>query len=90
MTRLGEDVGERWSQVENQYQRRLDLIPNVSRTIERYMKHEKGTLEAVIKARAEATKVNIDASKLTPETFAAFQKAQDGLSSALSRLMVTV
>ena len=90
MTRLSEDVGERWSQVENQYQRRLDLIPNVSRTVERYMKHERGTLEAVIKARAEATKVNIDASKLTPETFAAFQKAQDGLSSALSRLMVTV
>ena len=90
MTRLGEDVGEKWSQVENQYQRRLDLIPNVSRTVERYMKHEKGALEAVIKARAEATKVTIDASKLTPETFAAFQKAQDGLSSALSRLMVTV
>ncbi len=90
MTRLGEDVGEKWSQVENQYQRRLDLIPNVSRTVERYMKHEKGTLEAVIKARAEATKVNIDASNLTPETFAVFQKAQDGLSSALSRLMVTV
>jgi len=90
MTRLGEDVAERWSQVENQYQRRLDLIPNIARTVNRYMKHEQGTLEGVIKARAEATKVTLKVDQLTPETLQKFQQAQDGLSSALSRLMVTV
>lgn len=89
-TKMGEDVAERWSQVENQYQRRMDLIPNIARTVERYMKHEKGTLEAVILARAEATKVTLKVDQLTPETLARFQAAQDSLSSALSRLMVTV
>ncbi len=90
MTRLNEDAAERWSQVENQYQRRLDLIPNIARTVNRYMKHEQGTLEGVIKARAEATKVTLKADQLTPETLQKFQQAQDGLSGALSRLMVTV
>lgn len=90
MTRMSEDVAEKWSQVENQYQRRLDLIPNIARTVERYMKHEKNTLEGVIQARAEATKVTLKVDQLNPETLAKFQAVQDSLSSALARLMVTV
>lgn len=77
-----------WAKVESSYQRRADLIPNLVNTVKGYATHEKETLEGVIKARAEATKTTIDASQLTPENMAAFQKAQRGLSGALSKLMV--
>ena len=79
-----------WSKVESAYQRRADLIPNLVSTVKGYAAHEKETLEGVIKARAEATKTTIDAGNLTPEKMAAFQKAQEGLSGALSKLMVVV
>jgi len=79
-----------WSNVESAYQRRADLIPNLVSTVKGYAAHEKETLEGVIKARAEATKTTIDAGDLTPEKMAQFQKAQQGLSGALSRLLVTV
>jgi LemA protein len=88
---LDEDVKASWSEVENQYQRRSDLVPNLVSTVKGYAKHEKETLESVVKARAEATQTKVDASKLSdPTAFQKFQKAQEGLSSALSRLLVTV
>lgn len=90
MVTLDEGVSAQWAQVENVYQRRADLIPNLVNTVKGYADFEKSTLTEVIEARAKATSVNVDASQLTPETFAAFQQAQDGLSSALSRLMVVV
>jgi len=85
-----EGVSSAWSQVENVYQRRADLIPNLVSTVKGYATHEKETLEGVVEARAKATSVNIDPSKMNANNLAAFQKAQDGLSSALSRLMVVV
>ena len=79
------------AEVTNQYKRRADLIPNLVSTVKGYAKHEKDTLEAVVKARAEATQTKIDASTLSsPEAFQKFQKSQEQLSSALSRLMVVV
>jgi LemA protein len=84
-------VNAGWAQVENVYQRRADLIPNLVETVKGAANFEKGTLEAVIQARASATQVKLDANSLKdPEAFAKFQKAQDGLSGALSRLLVTV
>ena len=85
-----EKVSSAWAQVENAYQRRADLIPNLVKTVKGAADFEKGTLEAVINARAAATKTTIDANNLTEENMAAFQAAQDNLSSALSRLMVVV
>ena len=85
-----EGVSAAWAQVENVYQRRMDLIPNLVSTVKGAADFEKGTLEAVIDARAKATSVQVDANTLSEANIAAFQKAQDGLSSALSRLMVTV
>lgn len=79
-----------WANVESSYQRRADLIPNLVATVKGYAAHEKETLEGVIKARSEATKTTIDASNLTPETMAQFQQAQQGLSGALSKLLLTV
>jgi len=79
-----------WSNVESSYQRRADLIPNLVSTVKGYAAHEKETLEGVIKARAAATQTTIDPTNITPEKMAAFQKAQQGLSGALSRLLVTV
>lgn len=90
MVVMDENVDGKWAQVENVYQRRADLIPNLVNTVKGYAAHEKETLEGVIEARSKATSVNVNADNLTPETFAAFQQAQDGLSSALSRLMVVV
>jgi LemA protein len=87
---LREDVKNAWGDVENSYQRRADLIPNLVSTVKGYAAHEKETLEGVIKARAEATATKIDAGDLTPEKIAAFQKAQSGLAGALSKLMVVV
>jgi LemA protein len=84
-------VNAGWAQVENVYQRRADLIPNLVETVKGAANFEKGTLEAVVQARASATQVKLDANSLKdPEAFAKFQKAQDGLSGALSRLLVTV
>ena len=87
---LEENSKGQWSKVESSYQRRADLIPNIVSTVKGYAAHEKETLEGVIKARAEATKTTINAGDLTPEKMAAFQKAQSGLSGALSKLMVVV
>jgi len=87
---LKEDATSQWAKVESSYQRRADLIPNIVSTVKGYAAHEKETLEGVIKARAEATKTTINAGDLTPEKMAAFQKAQSGLSGALSKLMVVV
>jgi LemA protein len=84
------DAKTAWSNVESAYQRRADLIPNLVATVKGYAAHEKETLEGVIKARSEATKTTIDAGNLTPEKMAQFQQAQQGLSGALSRLLVTV
>ncbi len=85
-----ESVQNAWAQVENVYQRRADLIPNLVKTVQGAVNFEKSTLTDVIQARANATSVKIDPSKLTESNVAAYQKAQDGLSSALSRLMVVV
>jgi LemA protein len=90
MVTLEEGVSAQWAQVENVYQRRADLIPNLVNTVKGYADFEKETLQGVIEARAKATSVNINADQLTPQTFQAFQQAQDGLSQALSRLMVVV
>ncbi len=79
-----------WANVENVYQRRLDLIPNLVKTVQGAADYEKGTLEAVVKARAQATSVQVDANNLTEEAIAKFQAAQDQLSSALSKMLVTV
>ena len=83
-----EDVGKAWGNVESDYQRRADLIPNLVNTVKGYANFEQETLTKVIEARASATQVKIDANNLTPENLAAFQQAQGGLSSALSRLLV--
>jgi LemA protein len=90
MVSADESVTNSWAQVENVYQRRADLIPNLVKTVEGAANFEKSTLTAVVEARASATAVKIDPSKLTESNIAAYQKAQDGLSSALSRLMVVV
>jgi LemA protein len=79
-----------WAEVQSQYKRRADLIPNLVSVVKGYASHEKETLEGVIEARAKATQVNFTADQLTPENMKKFQQAQGGLSSALSRLMVTV
>jgi len=85
-----EGVKAQWSNVENVYQRRSDLIPNLVATVKGYAQHEESTLTEVVEARAKATSVTIDPTKLNANNIAAFQKAQDGLSGALSRLMVSV
>jgi len=90
MVQYEENVTSSWSQVENVYQRRADLIPNLVNTVKGYADFEKSTLTAVIEARAKATSVNISADNLNEQSLAQFQQAQDGLSSALSRLMVVV
>ncbi|HSM48385.1 MAG TPA: LemA family protein [Draconibacterium sp.] len=90
MVEMDEQVTSQWAQVENVYQRRADLIPNLVNTVKGYASHERETLEGVIEARSKATSVNIDPKNLTPESIQQFNQAQDGLSSALSRLMVVV
>jgi LemA protein len=79
-----------WSEVQNQYKRRSDLIPNLVAVVKGYAKHENETLTGVVEARANATKINFTAEQLNEETMQKFQKAQSGLSSALSKLMVVV
>ena len=87
MVKMDEQVQNSWANVETQYQRRADLIPNLVSTVKGYAKHEQQTLEDVVKARSEATQLKVDAENLTPEKLAAFQKAQSGVSSALGRLL---
>ncbi len=85
-----ERVSEKWSQVENVYQRRADLIPNLVNTVKGYADFEQQTLTDVIEARSKATSVNIDPENLNENNLQQFQNAQEGLSGALSRLMVVV
>lgn len=83
-----EMVSNKWANVETQYQRRADLIPNLVNTVKGYATHEKTTLESVIKARSEATQVKVDPTNLTPEKLAQYQKAQGNVSAALGRLLM--
>jgi LemA protein len=85
-----ENISGKWAQVENVYQRRADLIPNLVNTVKGYASHERETLEGVIEARAKATSVNVNPGNLDQESLSQFNQAQQGLSSALSRLMVVV
>ena len=82
-----ENVKWQWGNVENQYQRRADLIPNLVETVKGYATHEKSTFEEVIAARAKATQITVDPTNLTPEKLQEFQAAQGQLSSALGRLI---
>jgi LemA protein len=85
-----ESINQQWAQVENAYQRRADLIPNLVNTVKGYADFEQKTLTDVVEARAKATGINVDANNLSPEAVQNFQAAQDQLSGALSRLMVVV
>ncbi len=87
MVAQDETVGTAWSNVENQYQRRADLIPNLVNTVKGYAAHEKETFDAVVSARAKATQTTISIDELTPEKMEAYQKAQGAVGSALSRLL---
>lgn len=90
MVTMEEQVTAAWAQVENQYQRRADLIPNLVNTVKGYADFEQETLTQVIEARAKATSINVDANELDPAKIQQFQQAQEQLSGALSRLLVTV
>ena len=83
-----ENVQAAWSQVENVYQRRADLIPNLVATVKGYAEHESSTLENVVEARAKATQVTVDPTNLTEEAIAKFNEAQGELSTALGRLLL--
>lgn len=90
MVEKSEAVEGQWAQVENVYQRRADLIPNLVNTVKGYADFEKETLTEVIEARSKATSIQVDAADLNPESIAKFQAAQSNLSGALSKLLVTV
>ena len=90
MVSMEEGVKSQWSQVENVYQRRSDLIPNLVSTVKGYADFEKETLTQVVEARAKATSVNVNPEKLDAQSLQNFQSAQSGLSTALGRLMVVV
>jgi LemA protein len=85
-----EGTKQAWAQVQNVYQRRSDLIPNLVETVKGVANFEKSTLTDVVNARAKATQITVDPSKLTPDQIQKFQGAQDGLSSSLGRLMVVM
>lgn len=85
-----EQVNTSWADVESSYQRRADLIPNLVNTVKGYAEHEQETLTQVMEARSKATQVNVNPENLTPEAIQQFQEAQQGVSSALSRLLVVV
>lgn len=85
---LDEAVPAQWAQVENVYKRRADLIPNLVSTVQGYAKHESGTFQAVVEARASATQIKVDPANLTPEKLREYQAAQGQLSSALGKLMM--
>ena len=87
MVEKEEAVNTAWSNVENQYQRRADLIPNLVNTVKGYASHESETLESVVQARAKATQITLNAEDLTPEKLQQYQKAQGEIGSALGRLM---
>ncbi|MFT3751914.1 MAG: LemA family protein [Paludibacter sp.] len=85
---LREDVTSQWANVESQYQRRSDLIPNLVATVKGYATHESSTLESVVSARAKATQISIDPKNLTPEKLQEYQAAQGQVSSALGKLLM--
>jgi LemA protein len=87
LVKMDEGVNTAWSNVENQYQRRADLIPNLVNTVKGYAAHEKETLEAVMSARSKATQMTIDPENLTPEKLQEYQKAQGEIGAALGRLL---
>ena len=87
MVGLDEGVNTAWANVETQYQRRADLIPNLVNTVKGYAQHEQSTFEAVVNARSKATSITIDPSNVTPEKLQEFQQAQGELASALGRLI---
>ena len=84
---MDETVSTQWANVETQYQRRVDLIPNLVSTVKGYATHEKETLEGVISARSQATQIKVNADDLTPEKLAQYQQAQGAISSALGKLL---
>ena len=84
---MDENVSNQWANVETQYQRRADLIPNLVNTVKGYAAHEKETLEGVIAARSQATQIKVDPTDLTPEKLAEYQKAQGQLATALGKLL---
>ena len=90
MVSQDENVKGKWAQVENAYQRRADLVPNLVNTVKGAAKHEESTLTAVVEARAKATSVTINADDLSEENIAKFQKVQDQFSGSLSRLLASV
>lgn len=87
MVEKEEAVNTAWSNVENQYQRRADLIPNLVNTVKGYASHEQETLESVVNARSKATQITLNADELTPEKLKAYQAVQGEVGSALSRLL---
>lgn len=90
MVTKNENTAKMWGNVESQYQRRFDLFGNVVNTIKGSAEFEKSTLQAVIDARSQATKITVDASKLTPESIEQFQQAQNNLNSSFSKLLLVV
>ena len=87
MVKVDESVSTAWGNVENQYQRRADLIPNLVETVKGYAKHEENTFKEVVEARAKATQITVDPTNMTPEKMKEFQAAQGELGSALGRLI---
>ncbi len=87
MVKMDESVNTAWSNVENQYQRRSDLIPNLVNTVKGYAAHEKETFQAVTEARSKATQMSVHADELTPEKMLEYQKAQGAVGAALGRLL---
>ena len=87
MVKMDEEVSSAWSNVENQYQRRVDLIPNLVNVVKGYASHEKETFEAVVSARSKATQVTVDPENLTPEKLQEYQKAQGEVGATLGRLL---
>ena len=90
MVRMDEGVSSAWAQVENVYQRRADLVPNLVATVKGYAEHESSTLEAVVNARAKATQMTVDPSNLSEAEVSRFMNAQDELGAAIGRLLVSV
>lgn len=87
MVEADENINAQWAKVENQYQRRADLVPNLFNTVKGYAAHESETLEAVIAARSKATQITVDPANLTEENLQKYQEAQGELSSALGKLL---
>lgn len=87
LVKMDENVSGQWSNVETQYQRRADLIPNLVSTVKGYATHERETLEGVVEARSRATQLTVGAGDLTPEKLAEYQRAQGAVTSALGRLL---